>query len=154
MTKCTAYYSSPIGVLEIQGSEEGIYSISFLDKAPSSGSPVPACLEECVSQLDEYFHKKRKKFTLKLMPEGSEFQKMVWNELMKIPFGKTYSYKDIAMKIKDEKFARAIGYANGKNRIPIIIPCHRIIANNGKMGGYSGGLSKKEWLLAHEGIRF
>ena len=103
------------------------------------------------TQLKEYFSLKRKKFYVPLDIEGTEFQKKVWNELKKIPFGKTASYKDIAVAIGNVNAVRAIGMANGKNPVPIIIPCHRVIETSGKLGGYSGGVGIKEKLLELEG---
>jgi methylated-DNA-[protein]-cysteine S-methyltransferase len=103
------------------------------------------------TQLKEYFNLKRKKFYVPLDIEGTEFQKKVWNALQKIPYGKTVSYKDIAEAIGNVKSVRAVGRANGKNPVPIIIPCHRVIEHSGKLGGYSGGLGIKEKLLELEG---
>jgi len=103
------------------------------------------------TQLTEYFNLKRKKFYVPLDIEGTKFQIKVWNELKKIPYGKTASYKDIAIAIGNVKAVRAIGRANGKNPVPIIIPCHRVIEHSGKLGGYSGGVGIKEKLLELEG---
>ncbi len=103
------------------------------------------------TQLKEYFDMKRKKFYVPLDIEGTEFQKKVWGELQKIPFGKTVSYKTVAEKIGNVKAVRAVGRANGANPIPIIIPCHRVIASNGGLGGYTGGINIKEKLLEVEG---
>ena len=103
------------------------------------------------TQLKEYFNLKRKKFYTPLDIEGTEFQMKVWNELKKIPFGKTASYKDIAIAIGNVKAVRAIGRANGNNPVPVIIPCHRVIEHTGKLGGYSGGAGIKEKLLELEG---
>lgn len=102
-------------------------------------------------ELFEYFKGERKKFSVKLDIKGTDFQKKVWKELQKIPYGKTCSYKDIAIKLNDPNASRAVGTANGKNPICIIIPCHRVIAQNGKLGGYTGGLDIKIELLEVEG---
>lgn len=107
-------------------------------------------LETAANELVEYFRGERKKFTVKLDLEGTDFQKRVWKELQKIPYGKTCSYKDIAIKLNDPNASRAVGTANGKNPICIIIPCHRVIAQNGTLGGYTGGLDKKIELLQIE----
>lgn len=161
-----AYYNSPIGLIKITGSENGIRSVDFVDEQASpegvpgglltehsqKDSQSHPILDACVLQLDEYFKNKRKEFTVKLNPEGTEFQKIVWNELLKIPFGRTVSYMELAKSIGDVKAIRAVGAANGKNKIAIIIPCHRVIGSNGKLTGYAGGLWRKEWLLKHEGI--
>ena len=103
------------------------------------------------TQLKEYFNLKREKFYVPLDIEGTEFQKKVWSALQKIPYGKTVSYKDIAEAIGNVKSVRAVGRANGKNPVPIIIPCHRVIEHSGKLGGYSGGSGIKEKLLELEG---
>jgi methylated-DNA-[protein]-cysteine S-methyltransferase len=110
-------------------------------------------LFEVFNQLNEYFSGSRKKFDLPLDIDGTEFQKKVWNELKKIPYGKTKSYKYIAEKLGDVKAIRAVGKANGQNPVPILIPCHRVIGSNGKLTGYAGGLDIKEKLLEIEGSR-
>ena len=145
----TAYYQSLIGTIEIKGSDDGITSLYFLDKEKES-IEIPACLKECIKQLDEYFKGKRKVFNLNLDIKGTDFQKKVWNELLKIPFGKTHAYIDIAKKLGDKNALRAVGNANGKNPISIIIPCHRVIGSNGELVGYGGGLWRKKWLLEFE----
>jgi methylated-DNA-[protein]-cysteine S-methyltransferase len=103
------------------------------------------------AELKEYFNRERKKFTVPLDVEGTEFQKKVWNELIKIPYGKLMTYKAIAIMLGNENAMRAVGRANATNHAPIIIPCHRVIASDGKLGGYSGGVSLKEKLLELEG---
>jgi methylated-DNA-[protein]-cysteine S-methyltransferase len=144
-----AYYHSPIGMLEIKGSTEAVHSVLFF-KEKKKEETVPAVLKDCVAQLDEYFRGRRKEFTVPLHMEGTEFQKKVWNELLKIPFGETMSYLKLAMKVGNEKMIRAVGGANGKNPISIIVPCHRVIGSDGKLVGYGGGLWRKEWMLEHE----
>ena len=146
----SAYYNSPIGMIKITGSENGIRSVDFVDEQAPKDSQSHPILDECVLQFDEYFKGERKEFTVKLNPEGTEFQKIVWNKLLKIPFGRTVSYMELAKAIGDVKAIRAVGAANGKNKIAIIIPCHRVIGSNGKLTGYAGGLWRKEWLLKHE----
>ncbi|MBL0330237.1 MAG: methylated-DNA--[protein]-cysteine S-methyltransferase [Bacteroidetes bacterium] len=131
----TAYYSSPIGTLEIKGNEAGLQSLLFLDEPVEATEKVHESIKEVTYQLDEYF---------------IEFQKKVWKELQEIPFGKTWSYLDIALKLGDENATRAVGSANGKNPVAIIVPCHRVIGSSGKLTGYAGGLWRKEWLLKHE----
>ncbi len=145
-----AYYDSPIGPLQITGTEKGIKSLRFMEKKFKSDSPLPHPLRACLDQLDEYFKGKRKTFTLKLQLQGTEFQKKVWNRLMHIPYASTASYKDVAQAIGNEKAVRAVGGANGRNPIGILIPCHRVIAHDGTLGGFGGGLWRKEWLLNHE----
>lgn len=147
----TAFYKSPIGTLEIKGSDAGISSMNFLDTATASATAaVPESLAECVKQLDEYFNGKRKTFDLEFDLTGTDFQKKVWNELLKIPYGKTCSYLDLAKKLGNKMSLRAVGSANGKNPVAIIIPCHRVIGSNGKLVGYGGGLWRKQWLLDFE----
>ena len=144
------YYNSEIGLIEIIGTEDGILSVGFAYEKSMNDSGIQPCLEECIDQIDEYFKGKRREFSIKLLLEGTDFQKKVWRQLMKIPFGETSSYKDIAASIGNERAVRAVGNANGKNRIAIIIPCHRVIGSNGKLIGYASGVWRKEWLLSHE----
>lgn len=143
------YYQSPAGILEITGSEQGITSIYFVDEKKEN-SPDTFCLSKCISELDEYFEGSRTMFSVNLLPKGTEFQRRVWDELMKIPYGITISYLDLALRLGDRNYMRAVGTANGRNKISIIIPCHRVIGGNGNLIGYSGGLDKKLWLLNHE----
>lgn len=145
----TAYYSSPIGVIEVKGSLQGITSLYFVEEDIISSS-IPECLKECINQLDEYFKGIRKDFTVKLQIDGTEFRKSVWNKLLDIPYGETCSYMDIAIAIGNKKAVRAVGGANHNNKISIIIPCHRVIGSTGSLTGYGGGLWRKEWLLNHE----
>ncbi|WP_315121731.1 methylated-DNA--[protein]-cysteine S-methyltransferase [uncultured Clostridium sp.] len=143
------YYHSPIGILEIICSEEALLSVMVIDKEKPT-SETNLILENTIIQLDEYFNGNRKEFDLKVSLEGTNFQKQVWNELLKIPYGKTLSYKELAIKIGNEKAVRAVGNANGRNIIWIIVPCHRVIGTNGNLTGYAGGLGIKQWLLVHE----
>ena len=146
-------YESPIGVIEILGTETGICSIMFSEREQTENNmqdETPKVLVDCFNQLDEYFKGLRHEFTFPYIFEGTSFQKTVWNALTKIPYAKTGSYKDIAVSIGNEKAIRAVGSANGKNKLNIVIPCHRIIGSNGKLTGYGGGLWRKEWLLKHE----
>ena len=149
MNKYTGYIKVSAGIIKIVCSEEYVISVGFSDtvKENDKGSKV---LDETLKQMNEYFSGKRKKFDLPLYFEGTEFQQNVWNELRKIPYGVTVSYKDIAAGIKNEKAVRAVGNANNKNKIMIIVPCHRVIGKNGKLVGFAGGLDKKEFLLEHE----
>ncbi len=151
--KCTfmerTFYLAPIGLLEITGSEQGISGISFADHVDTV-IENPVCLRECVKQLHEYFDNSRKSFDITHDLAGSEFQRKVWNDIYKIPFGKTCSYNDIAKKLGDKEAVRAVGHAVGKNPLAIIIPCHRVIGSDGKLVGYAGGLWRKKWLLNFE----
>jgi methylated-DNA-[protein]-cysteine S-methyltransferase len=146
----TAYYYSPIGLIEITGNEDGLLSLYFKDEKIENSTKIHPSLKECVYQLDEYFNGIRKEFGLKLNLQGTEFQKKVWKQLEKIHFGKTKSYLQISKQIGDSNATRAVGKANGSNPISILIPCHRVIGSNGKLIGYGGGLWRKEWLLNHE----
>ncbi|MBK5285199.1 MAG: methylated-DNA--[protein]-cysteine S-methyltransferase [Bacteroidia bacterium] len=141
---------SPLGMLEITGSHGVIFSVSFLDNKKAKPTAVPASLQKCATQLEEYFSFNRKTFDLTLQPNGTIFQRHVWDELLKIPYGKTSSYLKLARELGDEKSIRAAASANGKNPIAILIPCHRVIGSHGEMVGYAGGVKRKEWLLAHE----
>lgn len=142
---------SPIGVIEIVGSSEGVSSILFKDDDSLAISEnIPKELNDVVTQLQEYFEGKRSTFNAKISPKGTDFQKRVWNELLNIPFGKTLNYQQIANKLGDPKVIRAAASANGKNPISIIIPCHRVIGSDGSLTGYAGGLHRKKWLLEHE----
>lgn len=147
------YLLSPIGWLRICVTEEALVAISFVENEGDSSAVQPELLKQVGLQLNEYFEGTRLDFDINLNPEGSEFQKKVWELVSDIPFGETVSYLDIAIKTGSGKNTRAVGLANGKNPIPIIIPCHRIIGSNGKLIGYAGGLDKKRWLLQHE-LRF
>ena len=113
--------------------------------------PDDPYLFDIYNQLDEYFERKRKQFDIPLDITGTDFQLSVWKELTKIPYGKVLSYKEVAGKVGGDKYVRAVGRANGQNPVPIIIPCHRVIETNGKIGGYSGGIGIKEKLLELEG---
>ena len=148
--KHKAYYMSEIGLIEIIGTEEGILSLDFLEEGSKGHHEIDPYLEKCVEQLDEYFRGTRREFSLDLILQGTAFQKNVWNQLMKIPFGEAVSYKYIASSIGNIKAVRAVGNANGKNKIAIIIPCHRVIGSNGTLVGYASGVWRKEWLLKHE----
>jgi methylated-DNA-[protein]-cysteine S-methyltransferase len=144
------FYHSPIGLLEIKGTDSGITSILFYKEKQKEKAPIPEVLKACAAQVDEYFRGRRKIFDVPLHLNGTSFQIKVWNELLKIPYGETVSYLDIALKVGNEKMIRAVGGANGKNPISIIVPCHRVIGTDGKLVGYGGGLWRKEWLLNHE----
>lgn len=145
-----AYYHSPIGTIEIVGTEQGVALLNFVECQPVKVSQAPSYLKEAVKQVDEYFRGKRKEFSLRLILEGTEFQKKVWRELLKIPYGSTASYGDVAAAIGRGKAFRAVGNANRLNNISIIIPCHRVIGSDGDLVGYGGSLWRKKWLLEHE----
>jgi len=150
-------YSSPTGTLTLVASPMGLHRLMW-DANPDCDhacntlphAPNNVVIKRTEQQLDEYFAGKRQNFDLPLMPIGTTFQLKAWEALQKIPFGKTVSYGEQAAAIGDKKKARAIGGANGKNPISIIIPCHRVIGTNGKLTGFGGGLDRKAWLLSFE----
>ncbi|MBS1904429.1 MAG: methylated-DNA--[protein]-cysteine S-methyltransferase [Bacteroidetes bacterium] len=142
---------SPIGPIVIRANDRGITSISFSD-ALASDSEHSAIVDLAARQLAEYFEGTRTVFQLPLDAGGTPFQRRVWNALLDVPFGKTASYLQIARLLGDEQAIRAVGLANGKNPIAIVVPCHRIIGSDGSLTGYAGGLWRKEWLLRHEGV--
>jgi len=146
----TTYLKTPVGTLEIKGDALGLQSIHFMDTEVPTSQEISEVLLSTVSQLKEYFNKTRTDFELKLNPEGTIFQKKVWHQLETIPFGKTTSYQSLANDLEDPNVIRAAASANGKNPIPIIIPCHRVIGSDGSLTGYAGGLHRKKWLLEHE----
>jgi len=146
----TAYFTSPLGTLEINGNDDGIASVHFLDSEEKETKVISENLQPCIKQLKEYFEGNRTHFDLKLNPKGTEFQKRVWNQLLEIPFNKTLSYQEMANLLGDPKVIRAAASANGKNPISIIIPCHRVIGSDGSLTGYASGLHRKKWLLDHE----
>ena len=145
----SACFDSPAGPVAVFSDGEYITEISF-EKCENVGKSK--VLSDCVRQLKEYFDGERKEFCVPLKIEGSEFQKRVWNALCKIPYGTVISYKRLAEMAGSPNAYRAAGSANGKNCIPIIIPCHRVINENGGIGGYSPGVEIKKKLLALEGI--
>ena len=142
-------YKSPVGEIEISATSKGITSLFFKKVEILNPNPSPL-IQNCILQLQEYFEGKRKIFTLSLDIQGTEFQIKVWTELLKIPYGSTKTYLDISRAIGDQKATRAVGNANGKNKISIVIPCHRVIGADGKLTGYAGGLHIKKWLLDFE----
>ena len=145
----TVYIKTPLGITKIMGDENGISVISVSDEGEISLT-IPSVLKEAVSQLNDYFEGKRTDFTFKLNPSGTEFQQKVWKGLIEIPFGKTMSYLELSKKLGDVKAIRAVASANGKNPLWIVVPCHRVIATDGSLTGYAGGLWRKKWLLEHE----
>jgi len=147
--KYYGYYNSPIGILEIITSDNAVISAMFIEdmKEITSESQI---LKEVIKQFDEYFKGTRKDFDIKCEIGGTEFQKKVWKALMEIPYGVTMSYKEMAIEIGNIKATRAVGNANSKNIISIIIPCHRVIGSDKSLTGYAGGLNRKKWLLEHE----
>lgn len=146
----TTYYKTPIGTAKIIGNQNGIRSVSVVDKQINYSTEIPICLQNCVTQLSEYFAGTRTSFNLKLNPQGTVFQQLVWKELLNIPFGKSSSYLKQSKQLGNPKAIRAVASANGKNPLWILIPCHRVIGSDGSLTGYAGGIWRKKWLLEHE----
>lgn len=145
---------SPIGWMKISATPRAVIGLEFLDKAPNLPDPdrPPDVLTLALEELEGYFSGKIRAFTLPLAPAGTLFQQKVLAAVAKIPFGQTAFYGRVAREMGSHKAARAVGRANALNPIPIFIPCHRVIGKNGRLTGYGGGLWRKKWLLAHEGL--
>lgn len=141
---------SPVGRIVLVSNESHLKSLTFSEEQIEESENLPEILQKAAQQLHEYFDGKRFLFELEIEPDGSGFQKKVWDELLKVPYGTTKSYREIALKTGSVLNTRAVGTANGKNPIAIVVPCHRIIGSDGKMVGYAGGLPRKKWLLLHE----
>lgn len=149
-------FKTPIGSLQVACDNSGLRFVMFENNkydAPhrASWKRDTSVTREPREQLLQYFAGDRKTFDLVLNPVGTDFQKQIWHTLAKIPFGETWSYGQVANKIGAPKAVRAVGAANGRNPIPIILPCHRVIGSNGTLTGFGGGLPTKQWLLEHEG---
>ncbi|SHE44990.1 methylated-DNA-[protein]-cysteine S-methyltransferase [Modicisalibacter ilicicola DSM 19980] len=140
---------SPLGFLQIKATEEGITHIDFTDERSEPIAPHPL-IEDCKHQLEEYFQGRRQAFDVPLAPQGTDFQQRVWRQLREIPYGETCSYATISRGIGNPRSHRAVGAANGRNPLSIIVPCHRVIGSDGQLTGYAGGLERKQWLLRHE----
>jgi methylated-DNA-[protein]-cysteine S-methyltransferase len=145
----TTYYNSPIGLLEIKAHEDMISSVMFAEAQTFETEIVPV-LEACVDQLDQYFSGTLNSFSLPVQQQGTPFQQQVWKTLEQIPYGETESYLQVSRRLGNEKSIRAVGAANGRNKLSIIVPCHRVIGSGGELTGYAGGLWRKQWLLEHE----
>ena len=150
MNRFETYYKSPLGPIKIIGSQDCILSLDFIEEALPGDDDLPFCLKACVKQIDEYFKGNRREFLLNLDPAGTKFQQLVWRQLEKIPFVQVVTYREMAGAIGSPKAFRAVGNANGKNPIAIIIPCHRVVGSDGSLTGYGGGLWRKEWLIKYE----
>ncbi len=144
------YYSSPVGDLIITSKDERITGVHFL-KERRLDSEITPVIEQCMTELDEYFFRGRKFFNVDMSLNGTAFQNKVWNELLTIPYGKTISYMELAIRLGDINSIRAVGLANGQNPVAVIVPCHRVIGKDGDLVGYTGGMQNKLWLLQHEG---
>jgi methylated-DNA-[protein]-cysteine S-methyltransferase len=144
-----SYYKSPLGVLLLKSDGLSMTEISFYEGELPEKNNCDVLLK-CEQQLEDYFTGKTTGFDLPLNPEGTEFQKKVWTELLIIPTGETITYSELAVRLGDPKLVRAVGTANGRNPLAIVIPCHRVIGAGNKLTGYAGGLDRKLWLLEHE----
>lgn len=136
----------------IKGSETGISEIKLTEDTVEDSLEIPPCLIHAVEQLKAYFSENLHFFDIQTDLKGTPFQQKVWKELMNIPYGETISYLELSKRLGDEKAIRAVASANGKNPLWIVIPCHRVIGSDGSLTGYAGGLSRKKWLLEHEGV--
>jgi methylated-DNA-[protein]-cysteine S-methyltransferase len=147
-------YTSPIGRIKIVADENCIQAVTFIEDTESLSNTVliesPAVIHQCIDELIDYFNGSRTKFTVPIHQSGTDFQQKVWKELYEVPYAKTMSYAELAKKLGDPKVIRAAASANGKNKIAIIVPCHRIIGSDSNLTGYAWGLAKKKWLLQHE----
>jgi methylated-DNA-[protein]-cysteine S-methyltransferase len=149
------WYPSPVGRLLLASDGAALVAVGFGD-APSSAVPAeywredPLPLDRARRQLDEYFAGTRRTFDLPVKPLGTHFQMTVWSALQEIPYGTTWSYRRLAVRVGRERAVRAVGLANGRNPLAIVIPCHRVIGSNGSLTGFAGGIEAKAWLLVHE----
>jgi methylated-DNA-[protein]-cysteine S-methyltransferase len=146
----TCIIKSPIGYTKIVGDIDGVSQVTVLNSEENETDIIPTELEDCVIQLREYFEGNRTDFDLKLNPQGTEFQNVIWELLQEIPYGRTISYLQLSKRLGDVKAIRAVANANGKNPLWIIVPCHRVIGSDGSLTGYAGGLHRKKWLIEHE----
>jgi len=143
------YCRSPIGVIEVKGTDVAVRSVDFVERR-REGFCCNGVVDEAVQEIEQYFTGKRQNFGMPLDLQGTPFQRAVWKELLKIPYGGTVSYGDIARAIGNPKAVRAVGGANHRNPAAIVVPCHRVIGSDGSMTGYGSGIWRKEWLLKHE----
>ena len=149
----TVYYATvatPIGELLVASDGECLTGVSMTGRPADDWLRDPAVVAPAVEELRAYFAGELREFTVPLRPAGTPFQRKVWAELRRIPYGATISYAELAARVGNPNAARAVGSANGKNPVCVVIPCHRVIAADGTLGGFGGGLWRKEWLLRHE----
>lgn len=147
-------YTSPIGRIKIVADTDCIHALTFIEASDFSSNTVeidsPPVIHQCIDELIEYFNGSRTQFTVPIHQAGTDFQQKVWRELYEVPYAKTMSYAELAKKLGDPKVIRAAAAANGKNKIAIIVPCHRIIGSDRNLTGFAWGLPRKKWLLQHE----
>ena len=148
----TACYKSPIGIVKITADEHSVTELIFTDdkEAINKADELPDVLKQCLLQIDEFFSGERKEFAIPVNQTGTAFQQRVWSELVSIPYGKTVSYLALSKRLGDAKAIRAVAASNGRNKISIIIPCHRVIGSDRSLVGYAWGNHRKQWLLEHE----
>jgi len=150
-SRYTDYFDSPLGMIEMRASDKGLVHVIFSGTEQTAIS-CNDITEQCKTQLAQYFSQRLTQFDLPLDLQGTRFQQSVWQCLTQIPFGQTVSYGEIANQLNNPNAVRAVGGANGRNPISIIVPCHRVIGASGTLTGYAGGITRKRWLLKHEGI--
>ncbi len=149
---------SPFGPVCIAGANAGLFRVDF-QRGNRPVRPAAAwredseLLRDAIHQLQEYFQGQRQSFSLLLAPPGTPFQQRVWQELQRIPFGTTLTYRELAQRLGMPQAARAVGHANGRNPLAVVIPCHRLIGSDGQLHGYAGGIALKQRLLQHEGVQ-
>lgn len=149
------WHPSPVGRLLLAADGDALIAVGF-GEAPHTAVPEEywredaAPLDEARRQLDEYFAGTRREFDLPLRPLGTHFQHSVWSALREIPYGTTWSYQQLAVRVGRERAVRAVGLANARNPLAIVVPCHRVIGSNGALTGFGGGIEAKAWLLVHE----
>ena len=144
-----SYLESRIGYIIIAASDQYVSMVRFSDERPDGGSSNEIS-RRCARQLGEYFSGERRVFDVPVQSNGTLFQVSVWEELMRIPFGQQVTYSELALRLGNRNMVRAAGMACGRNRIPILVPCLRVVGKGGKLSGYSGGLWRKDWLIKHE----
>lgn len=144
----TQFITSPIGTLRITADADVVTGITLVRKKDTSNPD--ATTERCAKELEAFFARKKKIFSVRMKASGTPFQQSVWKAMSAIPYGKTQTYADIARSIGKPKAVRAVGSACGKNALLVMIPCHRVVGSHGRLGGFSAGINNKKWLLAHE----
>ena len=147
------FVASPIGMLEVCASDSSITAISFVECDKHTEAFPNDLTDEACAQLEAYFEKRLSKFDLPLQANGTDFQRKVWAALMDIPYGNTASYADIAKSLQNPNAVRAVGMANGRNPIAIVVPCHRVIGSDNSLTGYASGVERKQFLLKLEGAQ-
>ncbi len=148
--KAVLYHNTPVGLLRLCADEAGVCGVYFVRQATAEPYPESALLQRTARELDEYFAGQRQTFDLPLSLHGTPFQMRVWAALQQIPYGETRSYAQVAVMAGNPKSCRAVGMANHRNPVSILVPCHRVINADGGLGGYGGGLEAKQFLLTLE----